>query len=168
MLEFSQRHIAVNLHSIVRDGAIQQNLPFGVRHVHHLAAFIMWQTDACIGVWCAGSGHLYRSRQANILAGSTHADFIAAALNLPSVRHCVPVAEGFIIERNCYALALPRSQFHFFKAFQFLHWAENFGIGLCYINLYDLRTITAAGVCHCQCHTVRGCFQVRVGKAGIA
>ena len=168
VVQLAQGHIAVDFYGVVRDGAAQQGRPLGVGHVLHLAACVVRQALALVGVGCTGTGHSNNSGQADVLAGGTDADFIAAALDLPGVGERVPVAERLVIQRNGHALALPCRQMHLDKAFQLLRGAEDLGIRLGHVDLHDLRAVTVAGVGHGQAYALGRGFYVSIGKGGVA
>ena len=85
VVQLAQGHVAVDFYGVVRDGAAQQDLPLGVGHVLHLAACVVRQVLALVGVGCTSTGHSNNSGQEDVLAGGTDADFIAAALDLPGI-----------------------------------------------------------------------------------
>ena len=124
----AQRHVAVDVHLVLRDGTAQQRLKLRVRHVLHLRSAVMLQIFARIGVGCAGARHRDSGSQADIGAGSTHQQLIAAALHLPAVGLDIPVAERLIVQRDGDGLALSGFQLHLGKALQLLDRAENFCI----------------------------------------
>ena len=66
MVQLTQGHVAVNFDGIRRDVAAQQNLPLGIGHVLHLAAGVVGQALARVGVGGLGAGHLHNSRQADV------------------------------------------------------------------------------------------------------
>ena len=168
MVELTQRHIAVDADLVLRDEAAHQGLPLGIGYALHLAAFVVGQALARVGVGGLGAGHLHNSRQADVSGGSAHADFVAAALNFPAVGLGVPVAERLVVQRQGHGLALPCSQLHLGKGLQLLRGAEHLRVRLGNVQLHNLGTGTVAGVLYGQGHAVGICLQVRVGKVRVA
>ena len=168
MAQLAQRHVAVDPDLVFRDGTAQQGGELGVRNAGDLTRPVMGQIHALIGVRRTGTQHHDLRRQADVGAGSAHAELIAAAFDLPAVGGHVPVAVGLVVQRDGDGLALARFQPDLGKALELLCGAEDFGVGLGDVELDDLGTGAFAGVGHGQGHAFRCGLEVFVSKGGVA
>ena len=121
----------INVQDLIAAGvqlhrAAQQGGPFVIRHALHLAAGIVRQMLARIGVGCAGTGHFHHGGQADVRTGRADPQLIAAAFHFPAVGLGVPVAECLVVQRDGHGLAFAGLQLHLGKAFQLLCGAEYF------------------------------------------
>ena len=128
----------------------------------------MRQRLARVWVRCARTVHLNGGGQADVRRACPYAKLIRAALDLPAAGLCVPVAERLVVQRQGDGLALPCLQPDLCEGLQLLRGAEDPGVGLGRVDLYDLGTGAAARVCHGQGHAAGVGFQVAVGKTRVA
>ena len=168
MVQFAQRHGAVDNRLFLRHRVPQQGFKFCRRHVLDVTGLVMEQALSCIGVRGTGALHGNFCFQTDILHTGTDQDLIVATLDLPAVGLDIPVAERLIVQRDGDGLALPRLEEDFGKTLQLFGGAKNRCIRLCHIQLRNFCTSAAAGVGERKSYMICIYLQIAIRKGGIA
>ena len=114
------------------------------------------------------SSFLYICCQADIPAGSTNAQLIAAAFNDPIIFQNAPDREAAIVQRNGYLLFFAGFQGNLCKTLQFLLRAEH-TVGLRMdIQLGNFLTINMTGIADSETGGIFTYFQIGVCKVRVA
>ncbi len=167
MADLAQGHVAVDGHLFLQDGAAQNGRELHLGHILHLAADVVGQRVADVGIFVAGRRHIDGGFQTDILAGSAHANHIVAAFHSPVTGGRIPVTESLVIQRDGNGLALPCLQRDTGKALELLHGSEDLGVRLGDVDLDDLIACAVAGIGDRQRNTGGRSVEILVFEGGV-